>query len=189
MLNDAKVKAQLAQSKAQFRAARSELASAEHARDKSARLVAEDILSNIALTEADFAVVVAKEKVAVAQAQLDIAEAALAACIVKAPFTGAVINTLFNRGEWVNAGDPFLELVNFYQLNIAIDIPPSLAQNLKPGLVTRIMDEAQTVGEAKVKTIFPVIDPASGLLRVVWQVFPHEGVLLSGRYVSLASWE
>jgi hypothetical protein len=59
---------------------------------------------------------------------------------------------------------------------------------LSKGVTTEVMERSAVVGQASVKTIFPVIDPASGLLRVVWRVVPQEGVLLSGRYVSLASW-
>ena len=187
-LDDQKAKAQLAQSQAQFRSAESELSSARHNRDKSARLVAEDILSEVALVEAEFSVVLAKEKLAVARAQLDIAEAALQDCIVKAPFKGAVILTNIHQGEWASPGEPFLELVDFQRLNIAIDIPPAMAKQLKLGLSTLILDDQETLGRAEVKTIYPVIDPASGLLRVVWEVQPNKGVLLSGRYVSLAEW-
>jgi len=188
-LDDKKARAQLAQSEAQYRSAQSELASAQHSRDKSARLVEEDILSNVALVEAEFSVVLAKEKLAVARAQLDIAEDALVDCMVKAPFTGAVILTNINVGEWANPGDPFLEFVNFHQLSLAIDIPPAMAISLTPGLSTLVFDENKPVGKAQVKTVYPVIDPASGLLRVIWEVIPDKGILLSGRYVSLADWE
>lgn len=187
-LDDKKARAQLAQSKAEYRSAKSELDSVKHSRDKNARLVEQNILSNVALVEADFTVTTAVEKLAVAEAKLDIAKAALTDCTVLAPFSGAVVAVNASKGEWMQAGDPFIEFVNYKKLSLSIDIPPDMADGLSLGLTTDVLDRSRVVGQAKVKTIFPVIDPASGLRRIVWQVSPHDGILLSGRYVSLANW-
>jgi RND family efflux transporter MFP subunit len=187
-LDDKKAKAQLEQSKAQYRSAKSELASVKHSRDKSARLVAENILSEIALVEADFTVAVAQEKLAVAKAQLEMAHTVLEECVIKAPFSGAVLSTAVSKGEWAKAGEPFMEFVNFRKSNLSIDVPPDMALGLEVGLTTDVLLKGKVVGQAKVKTVFPVIDPASGLRRIVWHIFPADGVLLSGRYVSLADW-
>lgn len=187
-LDDSKAQAQLLQAHAEVRSAQSQLAQAEHSRDKNARLVEQNILSDIALTEAEFAVTVAAEKVAVTQAKLQIAKAALAACTVYAPFDGAVVGVAISKGEWAKQGDAFIEFVNFSQLTLSIDIEPEMADALSVGLTTDVINGGQTVGSAEVKTIYPVIDPASGLRRIVWHVYPKGGLLLSGRYVSLAPW-
>mgnify|MGYP006076607357 FL=1 len=187
-MDDKKARSQLKQSTAQYRLAISELASVTHDRDKSARLVAENILSDVALLEADFSVEIAKQRLIVALSQLELAESALAECLVSAPFKGAVVDKSANVGEWMNAGDPFLEFVNLAVLNLSIDIPPEMIRGLRLGLSTSVMDKGHVVGQAKVTTIFPIIDPASGLQRVIWQVFPNEDALLTGRYVSLATW-
>lgn len=187
-LDDKKAKAQLAQSQAEYRAAKSELASVKHSRDKNARLVEQNILSEVALIEADFTVTAAQEKLAVARAKLDIAETALVDCTVLAPFSGAVVAVNVSKGEWMKQGDPFVEFANYKKLSLSIDILPDMADGLSVGLTTDVLVKTRVVGKAKVKTIFPVIDPASGLRRIVWQVTPKDGMLLSGRYVSLASW-
>ena len=187
-LDDKTARAKLAQSEAEYRSAQSELSSVIHSRDKSARLVQENILSEIALVEADFAVVAAQEKVAVSKAKLQLAKNALADCTVLAPFSGAVAAKTVSKGEWVKAGDPVLEFVNLDELSLSIDIPPAMVAGLNVGMATSVLDEGKEVGQASVKTIYPVIDPASGLLRVVWRVKSTSGLLLSGRYVSLKSW-
>lgn len=188
-LDDKKARSQLKQSAAQHRAAISELASVKHSRDKSARLVEEGILSEVALTEADFTVVAAQERLAVAKAQLELAEVALEECVVLAPFKGAVAAKNASNGEWMNAGDPFIEFVNLEELSLSIDIPPDMILGLYLGLTTDVLDKGQVVGQASVKTIYPVIDPASGLRRIVWQIIPNDGMLLTGRYISLGAWE
>jgi RND family efflux transporter MFP subunit len=187
-IDDNKVRAQLKQGIAQHRLAISELASVTHDREKSARLVAENILSEVALLEADFSVEIAKQRLVVAQAQLELAETALVECVVTAPFKGAVMEKKASVGEWVNVGDPFMEFVDLAVLTLSIDIPPEMIRGLGLGLTTSVLDKGRVVGQAKVKTIFPMIDPASGLRRVIWQVLPINNALLTGRYVSLARW-
>lgn len=187
-LDDKKARAMLEQSRAQLRSAKQELASANHQRDKSARLVAENILSAIALTEADFSVAMATERVAVAKAQLAVSKKAYEECTLVAPFDGAVVAKAISQGEWAKAGDPVLEFVNLSQLTLSIDIPPAMADGLSVGLTTAVLEGDVALGEARVKTIYPVIDPASGLRRIVWAITPNQGALLSGRYVSLADW-
>ena len=187
-LSEKKAKAQLAQARAEYRSAKSQLASSQHAKDKNARLVEQQILSDIAVLEAEFSVTVAQEKVAVAKAKLDIAKAVVEACTVSAPFDGAVVAVNLSKGEWAKQGEPFAELVNFNELTLSLDIPPELADGLTIGLTTTVLNNNEEVGEARVETIYPVIDPASGLRRIVWHVVPKSGYLLSGRYVSLANW-
>lgn len=187
-IDDNKARSQLKQGIAQHRLAISELASVTHDREKSARLVAENILSEVALLEADFFVEIAKQRLVIAQAKLQLAETALAECIVTAPFKGAVVDKSASVGEWMNAGDPFLEFVDLAVLTLSIDIPPEMTRGLRLGLTTSVLDKGQVVGQAKVKTIFPIIDPASGLQRVIWQVVPKHGALITGRYVSLTPW-
>ena len=187
-LDDKKNRALLQQSQAQLRAAQSELKSSIHSRDKSARLVADNILSDIALTEAEFAVVLAQENLAVAQAKLRVAKTALEDRTVTAPFTGAVIMTNVNKGEWAKPGEPFLELVVLNDLRLSTDLSPDLVSDLPIDHTTDVMSQKQIVGQATVKTIFPVINPASGLQRVIWQVSAKPGFLLSGRHVFLSHW-
>lgn len=187
-LNDAKLQAQLSKSQAEWRAAESELAAAIHDRDKSARLITEDILSDLALTESEFSVTTAQERVNAAKAQISIAQADLAASVIKAPFDGVVIQANVGTGEWAKQGEPYIEFVNYQKLKLSLDLPPHMVQSLTLGLTTTVFDKQQQYGQATVKTIYPVIDPASGLQRVIWTVDAKQGLLLSGRYVSLAPW-
>jgi len=187
-LDDKKARAELKQNAAKYRSAQSELASMQHDRDKAKRLVNDKILSDVALLEAEFKVTTAKEQVNVSHAQLFLAQVALTDCIINAPFTGAVIAKHLSNGEWTNAGDPVIEFVNLKNLTLSIDIPPDMSNGLYLGLATDVLQNKQILGKARVKTIYPVIDPASGLRRIVWQVIAVEGVLLTGRYVSLKQW-
>jgi membrane fusion protein (multidrug efflux system) len=187
-LDNTRAKVELEKSDALVRAAEAKLASAEHARDKSLRLVKEDILSNIAVIEANFEVTSSIENLAVAHSEQKLAKQNLKQHVIIAPFSGAIINAKVHQGEWINAAEPFITLVNFKNLSLSIDIPPKMGGSLAPDMITNVMLDAKVVGIAKVKTIFPIVDPASGLLRVTWQILPIDGKLLSGRYVALQPW-
>jgi multidrug efflux pump subunit AcrA (membrane-fusion protein) len=146
-------------------------------------------MSDVALVEAAFKVAITLEKVNVSKAVLELAEVALEEYTITAPFHGAITALYANKGEWMEMGDPFLELVSLQELELTIDIPPKFASGLRLGLTTDVLIEGQIVGTAKAKTIFPVIDPASGLRRIIWLVIPLKGLLLSGQYVSLTNWK
>ncbi len=188
-IDTAKAQAELKQSEAKVFSARAELAAANHSLNKLVRLIQENILSDIALVEAKFSVDVARAKLTVTNAQLEVARQSLADCTIKAPFDGAVVSLMSNKGEWVNTGDPFVEFADLANLTLSLDLPLEMFKGLARDHQTKVLAQGREIGSAKVKRIFPMIDPASGLRRVVWVITPNQGELLSGRYVSLESWQ
>jgi multidrug resistance efflux pump len=55
----------------------------------------------------------AEFEVSAKEAERDAAEAALARRTLKAPFAGRIVTRLRREGEWVQAGEPILRLMNF----------------------------------------------------------------------------
>lgn len=182
------LKAELQQSIALKNAAQANLDAANHSLEKNRRLVKQNILSDIALTEAQFAVKTAQANLEVSRSKLALAQLALDAAVLKAPFDGVIVATKLSQGEWLNAGDPFVEFANIQVLTMAIDVPPELTQSLNPGDTTPVRLNNQVIGQAQVTRLFPMLQPSSGLRRVVWQVTSDNPLLLSGRYVELAPW-
>jgi len=187
-IDDKTARAEVLLHQAMLSTALSDLKSAQHSWDKSARLVKENILSEIALVEADFVIESARSRLDAAQAQLNLSKIKLDACRIKAPFKGAVLALNAHKNEWVMPGDPILEYADLVNLTLSIYVPPEFAQQIKLGLETSISIGNQVVGQATVKQIFPSIDPASGLLRIVWSVKSKNKQLLSGQYVELKNW-
>lgn len=187
-ISETKLLAELNQAKAKLGAAQTELEAAQHGLEKSRRLVKENILSDIALTESEFAVKTAQANVEVNQSKYDLAKLAVEQALLLAPFDGVVADTGISTGEWAKAGDPILEFASLTALNMSIDIPPELTDTLSVGDTTNVTYKGTVIGTARVKRLFPILQPSSGLRRVVWTIESEDSVLISGRYVELQAW-
>lgn len=187
-INPAQLSAQYHQARAMLQAAKAELAAAKHGLEKSRRLVNENILSDIALTEAEFSVQTASANLDVSESKYHIAKLAVEDAILYAPFEGVVADTKLKRGEWTKQGDPIIEFASLESLVMSIDIPPGLTDTLTLGQSTSVNFQGNKIGTATVKRLFPLLQPSSGLRRVVWEVTTTSSVLISGRYVELEPW-
>lgn len=187
-INDVKLRAEMNQARAMMYSAQTELASAKHSYEKNRRLVQENILSDIALTESEFAVKTAEAKLEVNQSKLKLAKLAVDQASLLAPFNGVVAASNISPGEWAKAGDPIVEFASLSDLTMSIDIPPELTDSLSEGYVTNVNFNGTVIGKAKVKRLFPILQPSSGLRRVVWSVETDKSILISGRYVELEAW-
>ena len=121
----------------------------------------------------DFAAEVAEDQAALHQAEADAAyrQGILARHQLKAPFEGVVAAKLTELGEWVDPGQPVMELVALddvrldfpvaedYLADIHADTPLTFSLNADTGLVY----------EGRVATVVPVTDPGDRtfLLRVL----------------------
>ena len=117
-----------------------------------------------------------------------LAKIALANCVIYAPFDGTIVTQEASINEWVKPSTPIMEYARLDQLVLSIDVPPDFIRHLSPGLETAITINKEVVGKVQLKQIFPHIDPASGLRRIVWSVLPDGKQILSGRYVELENW-
>jgi RND family efflux transporter MFP subunit len=168
-------------------AAHAALREAIHDRDVQKGLVSEDIVTEEGYRNLEFKVEFAEIKVKEAETRLAAARLDRADCRLEAPFDGVVSRLQAQEAEWIDRGQPVMELGDTTHLELSTDIPLALTANLKPGQVVEISDSGQIVGSATMRTMLPLLDPASGLRRVIWDVTPQVEVL-SGRYVLLAPW-
>ncbi|XOV77786.1 MAG: efflux RND transporter periplasmic adaptor subunit [Aestuariibacter sp.] len=182
------LEAQYQQAKAVFTSAKADLAAANHSLQKTKRLVDEDILSDIAYTEAQFSVQTARAAVEVNRSKYHLAKLALSQAKLLAPFDGVVAETTVQEGEWAQKADPVISFASLEALMMSTDIPPELTDTLVKGTATDIIFQGQKIGRATVRRLYPMLQPASGLRRVVWSVDTEQSLLVSGRYVELAPW-
>lgn len=187
-INDVKLLAEMNQAKALLKSAQTELEAAKHSLEKSRRLVNENILSDIALTESEFAVKTAQAKLEVSESKFQLAKLSVSQALLTAPFDGVVAGTNISAGEWAKAGDPVVEFASLSDLTMSIDIPPELTDELREGDSTNVKYKGAVIGTAKVKRLFPILQPSSGLRRVVWSIATEDSILISGRYVELEAW-
>jgi len=186
--DDRQAKVSLAESEASIESAKLAVATAKHEKGKTERLLKEKIVAPIALTEADFKLKKAEAELKIAQARHVAVNLKLKQCKLLAPFKGVIVEVFGNIGEQSGPGNPVAEIVDLSSLEISVDIPSKATKNLKPGVQTAILNGSKIVGKAEVKVVLPLLDPASGLRRVIWRVI-DANEMLTGQHVSLAPWK
>jgi len=186
--DDRQAKIALAEAEAALESARLATETAQHEKSKTERLLKEKIVAPIALTEANFALKKAEASLKIATAGHVAARLKLKQCKLLAPFEGVIVEVFVNMGEQSGPGNPVAEIVDLTRLEISIDIPLKLTHNIKPGVQTQILSATKVVGKAEVKVVLPLLDPASGLRRVIWRVIEADE-MLTGRHITLAPWD
>ncbi len=188
-LNSLKEQSALAKAEADLEIARIELRKAKYDLDNMSRLHKSRAISDTDLFDARIALNSGKAKIERAKASLVSAQISLNLKTLRAPFSGVITDTKLQAGEYIEAGDETLTISNIDQLQLSVDISLSLSQGLTERTETIIHDNGVDVGIIQVETILPVLDPASGLRRVVWKVTPiSSSDVLAGRYVQLRAW-
>jgi len=183
--DDRKARINLAEAEANLEAAKLAIETAMHEKEKTQRLLNEKILAPIALTEADFKLQKANAELKIAKSKIIAAKLKLSQCQLVAPFKGVIVQVFGNIGEQSGPGNPVAEIVDLSKLEISVDIPLEKTKGLKPGVKTFLLIGSKKVGTARVKTILPLLDAASGLRRVIWKV-TEEREMLAGRHVTLS---
>jgi RND family efflux transporter MFP subunit len=178
----------MAEAEAAMESARLAIETAQHEKAKTERLLKEKIVAPIALTESNFALKKAEAQLKIAEAGYVAAKLKLKQCQLIAPFKGVIVEVMGTIGEQSGPGNPVAEIVDLSCLEISVDIPLHSTRNIKPGLKTSILIGSKKVGKAEVKVILPLVDPASGLRRVIWRVIQADE-MLTGRHISLAPWK
>jgi len=185
--DDRQAQIALAEAEAALESARLAIETAQHEKGKTERLLKEKIVAPIALTEANFALKKAQAQLKIAEAGNIAARLKLKQCKLIAPFKGVIVEVFGTIGEQSGPGNPVAEIVDLSQLEIRVDIPLKETQKIQPGIQTAILSGSKIVGKAEVKVVLPLVDPASGLRRVIFKVVEADE-MLTGRHVTLAPW-
>lgn len=104
-------------------------------------------------------------KIRVTRAKLAMAHDNLDKTIIRAPFTGIVSTRLKADGEWVEAGDPVVRLINTKSLEIQAYIPQNAVDFVKPE-TTLVIKTDQYQGTGQVRIVVPVGDERSRLYEI-----------------------
>ena len=104
----------------------------------------------------------ARSKQLVAEVDLSIARLKLARCTVKAPFAGRVARVLAREHEWVETGDPLMQIVDDSVLLAKFLLPSAQYGQVKPGdkVAVSIEETGQTY-EGVISHMGAEVDPSS----------------------------
>jgi membrane fusion protein (multidrug efflux system) len=117
-----------------------------------------------------------------AEAQLAQAKALLDRRVVRSPFDGVVVRRVRAVGEAVDQYFPVLNVVNLSQVYMETYLPANRLKDVQPGdpVEIRAPDLPGRTFTGRVDFIAPVIDPASGEVRVKILLPNEGGALRSG---------
>lgn len=131
------------------------------------------------ISEVEAAVSGAREKEA--RAQVAVAEARIALCVIAAPFDGRVVKRLANPHEYVTPGQPVLEILEDRALRLELLVPSLWGAWLKRGAPFTVrIEETGRAYAARVRSFGARIDPVSQTLEVWADLDSAHDDLLSG---------
>ena len=170
------------QAQAQVNKAQASFRSAQQKYERYKQLSAQGI-ANISRQELDDQ----RANLDTAKAELAEKQADLDQLSIKAPFTGILGEFKYNQGDYINAGDTLVDLVNKTQLLANYNIPQNYLSDLKKGQrasisVRAFPDETFT---GTVNFISPTVDDSTRTVTVQALVPNPDQKLLPGMFVKV----
>jgi len=172
-LQDDEQRTRVAKVKAQLERARR-----EHERQE--RLYADDLISEQAYNDATY-------DLNQLELELEDAERELSYTDVKAPISGTVSRRYVNVGDNVTINQHLFDIVDFDSIVARVYVPEKELSRLERGLPARITSPAlgaDRTFRGVVDRLSPVVDPASGTIKVTVAIPRQEG-LRPGMYVDV----
>lgn len=129
-----------------------------------------------------------KEARALAKTALELERARLDQHILRAPFAGRIVRLGAERGATVGPNHELLMLVSLDVLEAEIHLPASMMARLHQGkpYLLRASEPVNQTLECTLRRIDPMIDPATLLVRCVFEIQNESGELPAGFTVELA---
>jgi membrane fusion protein (multidrug efflux system) len=169
-LDDAEARAALAIAAARRRNARDRLARLESLR-------AESVSSEQAFDDA-------KSEFDAAGGEFKRAETRLQKTTIRAPFTGVLGLRLVNVGQYVEPGDPIVEITQVHPLELVFSLPQRHVSEIAVGQTALgMVGLCEARFEGRVDAVDPRVDPATRSVRVNALVPNEEGALYAGMSV------
>lgn len=122
-----------------------------------------------------------------AKARLRLEEERLARYTLTAPFAARVVTVQTERGATLTQRDPILTLADLSELEAVVHVAAPLYGRLTLGQAIELQADPPVTArlQARVKTLDPIIDPASQTFRCVLSIPNPEGRLPAGFTVTL----
>ena len=179
------------------RQAKAVLEEARLTRDRSAKLIEQDLIARAQLDTAEANLAVAQgrhqdalEEVRTRQAllaqrrsEVDLARQQLADTVLASPIDGAVSARQASVGEYLAAGAPVATLVRMHPLRLKMAVPEREAVEVRVGHTVRLTVEGdQTVYQGRVVRLSPIIQEQNRTLGVEAEVPNERGALKPGSF-------
>ncbi len=126
----------------------------------------------------------AAHAVAEQQAVVDRVASDLRKTVIRAPFTGYVVNRLTEVGEWISMGDAVAEMVDLSSVLVRVDVPESALLHVVShrGPVRVWIDALQRSFTGRIKHIVRQADPYARTFPVKIEVDNSDGLIAGGMF-------
>jgi membrane fusion protein, multidrug efflux system len=129
----------------------------------------------------DVEVALAASAAAKARGQVELQQAQVAQCTIKAPWAGRVAKVHVRTHMSVNPGQPMVDLVKSGPLRIKLNAPSRLIGRVKPGSVFDVViDETGKTYQARVIAVNSRVDPVSQTVEIEASIVRNFSELLPG---------
>jgi len=119
--------------------------------------------------------------VALARAELGLAQTTVANCVVKAPFAGRVASVAVHNYQFVQAGAPLLEALDDKTLELELIVPSRWLAWLQPGADVHVkVTETQQIYDGRITRLSGRVDAASQTIKVYAHIEGSSAGLLPG---------
>lgn len=145
---------------------------------------AQELFASQTVAESDLDSAAAAE--AAADARMASLQATLAKKTIRAPFAGSLGIKRISLGQYVNPGDPLVDLQSLDPIYVEFSLPQREVPLLKPGLRVRAtLDGVPEPFLGRITAINPLVDEATRNLRLQATFSNSNGVLRVGMYVNV----
>lgn len=111
------------------------------------------------------------------KAEIDRIDFDLQQSLIRAPFAGTVTAKRTEVGQWVDVGDPVIDMLSLDELEVRVDVPEQYFSSLNPGARTSITFQSLPGVEAigRIAAIVPRADPEARTFPIKVRVPNREG--------------
>ncbi len=171
------------------------LAFAKENVERQKRLFQAEVSAKKDILSAQSQVATATSQLEAAQSQLRSAqvlvqqnETELSLTIVQSPLTGVIANRYLNAGDTTDPNTPIVQVINLQRVSVNAQLPADSPYKVKVGDRGTIKSAGQTASACQgvVKSISPIVDPATNTIRVQLECTNHNGLLRDGQTVEVA---
>lgn len=163
-----------------YEQAKASLENARRAFERTKEMFEKNLISKEAYDDAEFKYETAKSQYKTAKLQLEYAT-------IRAPVNGIITSRMVEIGDYVTINRAVYAMADYDTLLARIHVPEREIAKIRPGQVARIRLEAFPEREftGRVMMISPVVDPASGTIKVTVKIVRKKTPLLPGMFCSV----
>lgn len=152
-------------------------------RDRHDRM--KDMLSQDLVSPEEYAVL--KNQLAAAEAAEELARLNLSYTTVTAPFTGNIVERVVDVGQNVSAGTALFRISDFEPLLAVVHVPSKEFKKLRQDQPVELkLDSNDDMMQGHIKLISPVIDPASGTIKITIEIASYPAGTRPGDFAEVS---